>query len=171
MLCRTVGLYLPPFSPPLTSSLFPPFLAPSLLLHLTLHQIPDNGQAADRINSDGIHILVNMNGYTKGARNEIFALRPAPIQVYVTPTDMLLPCVYHLLVLRDCNKFVPCFAVCCLLRVCIAATCLRQFIATCFVNCEHTSSVLLGSVTTAGILSTTCFPFSLVSLSLSGLLV
>merc|ERR1711936_67311 len=25
--------------------------------------------------------LVNMNGYTKGARNEIFALRPAPIQV------------------------------------------------------------------------------------------
>lgn len=30
---------------------------------------------------DGIHILVNMNGYTKGARNEIFALRPAPIQV------------------------------------------------------------------------------------------
>merc|ERR1711971_500306 len=28
----------------------------------------------------GIHILVNMNGYTKGARNEIFGLRPAPIQ-------------------------------------------------------------------------------------------
>ena len=40
-----------------------------------------NGKAADRIHSDGIHILVNMNGYTKGARNEIFALRPAPIQV------------------------------------------------------------------------------------------
>jgi protein O-GlcNAc transferase len=46
-----------------------------------LSKIPDNGQAADRINSDGIHVLVNMNGYTKGARNEIFALRPAPIQV------------------------------------------------------------------------------------------
>ena len=44
-------------------------------------QIPDNVQAADRINQDGVHILVNMNGYTKGARNEIFALRPAPIQV------------------------------------------------------------------------------------------
>lgn len=44
-------------------------------------QIPCNGKAADKINSDGIHILVNMNGYTKGARNEIFALRPAPIQV------------------------------------------------------------------------------------------
>ena len=40
-----------------------------------------NGKAADRIFADGIHILVNMNGYTKGARNEIFALRPAPIQV------------------------------------------------------------------------------------------
>ena len=38
-------------------------------------------QAADRINQDGIHILVNMNGYTKGARNEIFALHPAPVQV------------------------------------------------------------------------------------------
>lgn len=44
-------------------------------------QLPDNGKAADRINSDGIHVLINMNGYTKGARNEIFALRPAPIQV------------------------------------------------------------------------------------------
>lgn len=39
-----------------------------------------NGKAADRIYADGIHILVNMNGYTKGARNEIFSLRPAPIQ-------------------------------------------------------------------------------------------
>ena len=39
-----------------------------------------NGKAADRIYQDGINILVNMNGYTKGARNEIFALRPAPIQ-------------------------------------------------------------------------------------------
>lgn len=37
--------------------------------------------AANLINSDAIHILVNMNGYAKGARNEIFALRPAPIQV------------------------------------------------------------------------------------------
>lgn len=46
-----------------------------------LSQIPCNGKAADRINADGIHILVNMNGYTKGARNEIFALRPAPVQV------------------------------------------------------------------------------------------
>lgn len=30
---------------------------------------------------DDIHILVNLNGYTRGARNEIFAARPAPIQM------------------------------------------------------------------------------------------
>ncbi|KAL1130937.1 hypothetical protein AAG570_012178, partial [Ranatra chinensis] len=48
---------------------------------IDLSQVLCNGKAADRINADGIHILVNMNGYTKGARNEIFALKPAPIQV------------------------------------------------------------------------------------------
>ena len=46
-----------------------------------LSQHPCNGKAADKIHADGINILVNMNGYTKGARNEIFALRPAPVQV------------------------------------------------------------------------------------------
>nr|AKA09672.1 cytoplasmic O-GlcNAc transferase [Trichoplax adhaerens] len=46
-----------------------------------LSQVQCHGDAADRINADGIHILLNMNGYTKGARNEIFALRPAPIQM------------------------------------------------------------------------------------------
>ena len=30
---------------------------------IDLSQIPDNGKAADRIYNDGIHILVNMNGY------------------------------------------------------------------------------------------------------------
>ncbi|XP_050415397.2 UDP-N-acetylglucosamine--peptide N-acetylglucosaminyltransferase 110 kDa subunit [Patella vulgata] len=48
---------------------------------IDLSQIPCNGKAADKIYSDGIDILINMNGYTKGARNELFALRPAPIQV------------------------------------------------------------------------------------------
>lgn len=48
---------------------------------IDLSQIPCNGKAADRIYNDGVHILVNMNGYTKGARNEIFALRPAAVQV------------------------------------------------------------------------------------------
>ena len=30
---------------------------------------------------DGIHILINLNGYTRGARNEVFAARAAPIQM------------------------------------------------------------------------------------------
>ncbi|KAK3299219.1 glycosyltransferase family 41 protein [Chaetomium fimeti] len=34
-----------------------------------------------QIVQDKIHILVNLNGYTRGARNEIFAARPAPIQM------------------------------------------------------------------------------------------
>ncbi|KAF9197319.1 hypothetical protein BGZ49_002304 [Haplosporangium sp. Z 27] len=35
----------------------------------------------ERIVADGIHVLVNLNGYTKGARNEVFAARPCPVQV------------------------------------------------------------------------------------------
>lgn len=38
-------------------------------------------EVAKLIHQDNIHILVNLNGYTKGCKNEIFALRPAPIQV------------------------------------------------------------------------------------------
>jgi len=30
--------------------------------------------------ADGIQIAINLNGYTKGARNEVFALLPAPVQ-------------------------------------------------------------------------------------------
>ena len=41
---------------------------------------------AKLIHADGIHILINLNGYTKGARNEVFALQvpaltPFPIGV------------------------------------------------------------------------------------------
>ncbi|KAM1468639.1 hypothetical protein ACFX2I_033577 [Malus domestica] len=36
---------------------------------------------AKMINEDKIQVLINLNGYTKGARNEIFAMQPAPIQV------------------------------------------------------------------------------------------
>ena len=38
-------------------------------------------QLVKRIVDDGIHILINLNGYTRGARNEVFAARPAPIQM------------------------------------------------------------------------------------------
>ncbi|KAI3386237.1 hypothetical protein SNEBB_002605 [Seison nebaliae] len=49
--------------------------------YVDLNQISCNGKAVNRIHEDGIHVLLNMNGYTKGARNEIFALKPAPIQI------------------------------------------------------------------------------------------
>lgn len=41
----------------------------------------DHVQIAERICADGIHIAVNLNGFTKGARNESFALRCAPLQI------------------------------------------------------------------------------------------
>lgn len=38
-------------------------------------------EAARRIRDDRIQVLVDLNGYTYGARTEILALRPAPVQV------------------------------------------------------------------------------------------
>ncbi|KAK4054753.1 hypothetical protein OIV83_000677 [Microbotryomycetes sp. JL201] len=38
-------------------------------------------QIVERVVSDEIHILINLSGYTKGARNEVFAARPAPVQM------------------------------------------------------------------------------------------
>ena len=38
-------------------------------------------RVVEQIVNDKIHVLVNLNGYTRGARNEIFAARPAPIQM------------------------------------------------------------------------------------------
>lgn len=40
------------------------------------------GDAAKRINADGVNILVDLAGHTRGGRLEIFALRPAPIQAH-----------------------------------------------------------------------------------------
>ena len=40
-----------------------------------------HGDAARRIHADGIDILVDLKGYTSGARTAILAPRPAPIQV------------------------------------------------------------------------------------------
>ncbi len=45
-----------------------------------LHELDDMG-AAQRINADGVDILVELKGYTQQARSEIAAFRPAPIQV------------------------------------------------------------------------------------------
>ena len=35
----------------------------------------------NQVVEDRIHILVNLNGYTRGAKNEVFAARPAPVQM------------------------------------------------------------------------------------------
>ena len=48
---------------------------------IDLSVVSSDGAAARKIFEDEIHVLINLNGYTKGARNEIFALKPAPIQV------------------------------------------------------------------------------------------
>ncbi|MBF0161668.1 MAG: tetratricopeptide repeat protein [Magnetococcales bacterium] len=45
-----------------------------------LHPLPHK-TAAQRILEDGVHILMDLNGLTRGARPEIAALRPAPIQL------------------------------------------------------------------------------------------
>lgn len=38
-------------------------------------------EIVQRIVQDEIHVLVNLSGYTKGARNEVFAARPSPVQM------------------------------------------------------------------------------------------
>eukprot|EP00826_Nyctotherus_ovalis_P038830 TRINITY_DN3668_c0_g3_i2.p1 TRINITY_DN3668_c0_g3~~TRINITY_DN3668_c0_g3_i2.p1 ORF type:complete len:442 (+),score=73.70 TRINITY_DN3668_c0_g3_i2:1716-3041(+) len=46
-----------------------------------ISKISSHAEAAEFIHSLGIDVLVNLSGYTKGGRNEIFALKPAPVQV------------------------------------------------------------------------------------------
>ena len=41
----------------------------------------NNAEAATRIHADGIHVLIDLNGFTRGARTAIFALNPAPLQI------------------------------------------------------------------------------------------
>ena len=49
--------------------------------HFTELQDLSHEQAARRICADGIDVLVDLNGYTRHARPEILAMRPAPLQV------------------------------------------------------------------------------------------
>lgn len=38
-------------------------------------------QAAEKITADGVEILIDLNGYTNGARTKVFAMAPAPVNV------------------------------------------------------------------------------------------
>ncbi len=49
--------------------------------HFTVVKSMTDREAAQRIHDDGIDILVDLKGYTRGARTEIMGFRPAPIQV------------------------------------------------------------------------------------------
>ena len=61
----------------------------------------DEAQAARKIHADGIHILIDLNGYTKDARTKVFAMRPAPINVnwFGFPGTMGSP--YHHYIVAD----------------------------------------------------------------------
>jgi predicted O-linked N-acetylglucosamine transferase (SPINDLY family) len=61
----------------------------------------NDDQAAAKIASDGIDILVDLNGYTKDARTKVFARRPAPIAVnwFGFPGTMGTP--YHHYIIAD----------------------------------------------------------------------
>ena len=45
-----------------------------------MHQAHPPANALGYLQADRIQVAINLNGYTKGARNEIFALCPAPVQ-------------------------------------------------------------------------------------------
>jgi predicted O-linked N-acetylglucosamine transferase (SPINDLY family) len=66
----------------------------------------DDDQAAAKIAADGIDILIDLNGYTKDARTNVFARRPAPVAVnwFGFPGTMGTP--YHHYIVAD-SKIVP----------------------------------------------------------------
>ena len=67
----------------------------------------DDAQAARKIHADGIHILIDLNGYTKDARTKVFAMRPAPINVnwFGFPGTMGSP--YHHYIVADQTIIPP----------------------------------------------------------------
>jgi predicted O-linked N-acetylglucosamine transferase (SPINDLY family) len=64
-------------------------------------------EAALRIRADAIDILIDLNGYTKGARTKVFALKPAPIAVnwFGYPSTMGSP--YHHYIIADACVIPP----------------------------------------------------------------
>lgn len=61
----------------------------------------DDHQAARRIIDDGIDILVDLNGYSKDGRTQLFALRPAPIIVNWLGYPGTMGSPYHHYIIAD----------------------------------------------------------------------
>lgn len=51
--------------------------------------------AAARIAADQLHVLITLDGWTEGSRNDILAWHPAPIQLAVRNSRRLLPTRCH----------------------------------------------------------------------------
>lgn len=57
--------------------------------------------AARKMAADGIEILIDLNGYTNGARSKVFAMRPAPINVNWLGYPGSLGSSYHHYIIAD----------------------------------------------------------------------
>ena len=68
---------------------------------------------AQRINSAGVRLLVDLNGYTHGARSGVTAMRPAPITVFDQVCDTGVDVVSY----RDCDSQGVCWDI---RRACVA---------------------------------------------------
>jgi protein O-GlcNAc transferase len=63
--------------------------------------------AARRINDDGIHILIDLAGHTRGSRFEILAQRPAPIQAHFLGYGFTVGADYIDYLITDAIKTPP----------------------------------------------------------------
>lgn len=61
----------------------------------------DDTTAADRIAEDGVHILVDVNGYTREGRTKLLAMRPAPIIVNWLGYPGTVASPYHHYIVAD----------------------------------------------------------------------
>src|SRR5882724_3377486 len=67
---------------------------------LTVSDLEDT-VAARRIADDGIHILVDLNGYTREGRTKLVALRPAPVIVNWLGFPGTMASPYHHYIIAD----------------------------------------------------------------------
>jgi predicted O-linked N-acetylglucosamine transferase (SPINDLY family) len=69
--------------------------------HWTDIRTMSDDEAARKITADGIDVLVDVNGHTKDSRTEVFARRPAPIQVNWLGFPGSMGTTYHQYIIAD----------------------------------------------------------------------